>query len=86
MDERRRKLKFRAYHRGFREMDLLMGSFADQAIVDMSDAELDEFECLLDVPDWDVYAWLIGKTDVPDNYRGPVMDKLLAFRFAAMPG
>ena len=86
MDERRRKLKFRAWRRGFREMDLLMGSFANQMIADLSEPELDEFERLLSVSDWDVYAWLIGKADVPENYKGPVMQKLIAFRFAAMPG
>ncbi|MEL7285925.1 MAG: succinate dehydrogenase assembly factor 2, partial [Pseudomonadota bacterium] len=60
LDERRRKLKFRAWRRGFREMDLLMGSFADTHIADMTDADLSEFERLLSTPDWEVYAWLIG--------------------------
>ena len=40
MDDRRRKLKFRAWRRGFREMDLLMGSFADEYIADMSEDEM----------------------------------------------
>jgi antitoxin CptB len=50
-EERRKKLKFRAWRRGFREMDLLMGSFADIAIESMDTAGLDEFERLLGVPD-----------------------------------
>ncbi len=85
-DERRKKLKFRAWRRGFREMDLLMGSFADSAIESMDPAGLDEFERLLGVPDWEVYAWLIGQKDVPDNHRGPVLDQLIAFRYAAQSG
>jgi antitoxin CptB len=85
-EERRKKLKFRAWRRGFREMDLLMGSFADIAIESMDTAGLDEFERLLGVPDWEVYAWLIGQKDVPDNHRGPVLDQLIAFRYAAQSG
>jgi len=85
-DERRKKLKFRAWRRGFREMDLLMGGFADAAIACMDTPGLDEFERLLGVPDWEVYAWLIGQKDVPENHRGPVLDQLIAFRYAAKAG
>jgi len=86
LDERRRKLTFRAWRRGFREMDLLMGSFADQQITAMEEAGLDEFERLLSTPDWEVYAWLIGQKEVPPNHRGPVLDQLIAFRYEAQPG
>jgi len=84
--ERRRKLRFRAWRRGFREMDLLMGSFADQRLEAFDTPELDEFERLLATPDWEVYAWLIGQKAVPDNHRGPVLDQLVAFRYEAQPG
>ncbi|KCZ94666.1 succinate dehydrogenase assembly factor 2 [Hyphomonas johnsonii] len=86
METRKRKLKFRAWRRGFREMDLLMGSFADKHIAAFGESELDEFERLLIVPDWEVYAWLIGQTPIPDNQRGPVLDQLIAFRYAAQAG
>ena len=86
MEARRRKLKFRAWRRGFREMDLLMGSFADAHIDSLKEVELDEFEQLLSVPDWEVYAWLVGQKEVPDNHRGPVLDQLVAFRYAAQGG
>jgi antitoxin CptB len=86
-DETRRKmLKFRAWRRGFREMDLLMGSFADAAIESFDRSALDEFERLLGVPDWEVYAWLIGQKEVPANHAGPVLDQLIAFRYAAQSG
>ncbi|MEO0465760.1 MAG: succinate dehydrogenase assembly factor 2 [Pseudomonadota bacterium] len=86
LGERRRKLTFRAWRRGFREMDLLMGTFADQVLADYTTVELDEFERLLATPDWEVFAWLIGQKDVPDNYKGPVLDQLIAFRYEAQPG
>ena len=86
MEARRRKLKFRAWRRGFREMDLLIGSFADQYLHEFGASELDEFEALLGIPDWEVYAWLIGQAPVPEDRRGPVLDQLIAFRYAAQGG
>ena len=86
MDERRRMLKFRAWRRGFREMDLLMGSFADAHIEGLTDEGLNEFERLLQTPDWEVYAWLIGQKEVPPNHKGPVLDQIIAFRYEAQPG
>lgn len=85
-ENRRKKLKFRAWRRGFREMDLLIGSFADSAIETFDAAGLDEFERLLEVPDWEVYAWLIGQEPVPAKHAGPVLDQLIAFRYAAQSG
>ena len=86
MDERRRKLRFRAWRRGFREMDLLMGSFADRHIEALDEIALDEFERLLATPDWEVYAWIVGRKPVPANHAGPVLDRLIAFRYEALPG
>ncbi len=86
MDTERRKLQFRAWRRGFREMDLIMGSFADQKIDEFDAVELAEFERLLSVPDWEVYAWILGQKSVPENHRGPVLDQLIAFRYEAEPG
>jgi len=86
METRRRKLTFRAWRRGFREMDLYMGSFADKYLGEFDEAQLDEFERILSVPDWEVYAWLIGHEDVPDNHKGPVLDQLVAFRYPAQGG
>jgi antitoxin CptB len=83
VDDRQRKLIFRAQRRGFREMDLIMGQFANEQIGEMSEAELDEFERLLAIPDWEVYAWIIGNKAVPPEYAGPVLDRLLGFRYDA---
>ncbi|WP_300396160.1 succinate dehydrogenase assembly factor 2 [Henriciella sp.] len=81
MDARRRKLIFRASRRGFKEMDLIMGQFADQHVSEMVEGELEEFERLLATPDWEVYAWLVGTKPVPPNYAGPVLDRLLSFEY-----
>ena len=79
LDPRRRKILFRAWHRGTREMDLIMGRFADDAIAGFSDAELDEFERLIEVLDRDLLSWVTGEAEVPENYDSDVFRRLKAF-------
>ena len=79
LDHRRRRILFRSWHRGLREMDLIMGQFADKHIGDLAEPELDEFELLIEVPDRDLLMWLTGETLTPANYDQPVFRKLKAF-------
>jgi antitoxin CptB len=65
LDLRRRKLLFRCWHRGMREMDLIMGRFADSALTELSDDELADLERLIELPDRDLLAWVTGEADVP---------------------
>jgi antitoxin CptB len=80
-DARLKKLKFRAWRRGFREADLILGPFADRHVADFSAEELDWFELLLDQPDQDVYAWIIGTLPTPPDFDGEIMSRIKAFRF-----
>lgn len=77
---RLKKLKLRAWRRGFREADLILGPFADTHVDSFSDAELDWFEGLLDQPDQDVWTWLLGHVEPPAPYDGELMTRLRAFR------
>ncbi len=79
LDPRRRKILFRAWHRGMREMDLIMGRFADAQIGNLSEAELDEFERLIEVLDRDLLSWVTGEAEVPENYDSDVFRRLKAF-------
>jgi antitoxin CptB len=79
LDPRRRRILFRAWHRGMREMDLIMGQFCDARIAALDDAELDEFERLIEVPDRDLLSWLTGEAETPSNYDLPVFRKLKDF-------
>jgi antitoxin CptB len=76
---RRRKLKFRAWHRGTRELDLIVGRFADAALAGMSEAEIAQLEALMEVPDPDLFAWIAEQEAVPANYDTPVFRRLAAF-------
>lgn len=79
LDPRRRRTLFRAWHRGIREMDLIMGRFADAEIGGLSEAELDQFEALIEVPDRDLFKWLTGEAETPSNYDTAVWRRLRDF-------
>ncbi len=79
LDPRRRKILFRSWHRGTREMDLIMGRFADARIGELTDAELDDFERLIEVPDRDLFAWVTSKADTPANYDTTCFRSLKTF-------
>lgn len=83
MDERRKRLKFRVWRRGFREIDLILGGFADRYLADLGERELAAFEALLGVPDNDVYDWITGAGEAPAEYDTPLLARLRAFRAAA---
>jgi len=85
LDPRRRKILFRAWHRGMREMDLIMGRFADEAIAGFSEAELDEFERLIEVPDRDLLGWITGEIALPENYDTALFRRLKAFHHHDKP-
>jgi antitoxin CptB len=82
LDLRRRKLLFRAWHRGMRETDLIMGRFADRTIATLSDPEMTEFERLIDVLDRDLLAWVTGEEAVPPDYDTPLFRRLRDFHLS----
>ena len=82
LDLRRRKLLFRSWHRGMREMDLIMGRFADASVARLSDGDLAEFERLIDVPDRDLLAWITGEEAVPVDYDSALFRDLRDFHLS----
>ena len=77
-DIRRRRIRYRAGHRGIREMDLLMGSFARDRLDTLTSDELTAFERLLDASDHDVLSWISGDAPTPSDHESPVLDVLKA--------
>jgi|SRR4051794_5624982 antitoxin CptB len=80
LDDRRKRLLFRCWHRGTREMDLILGRFADAAIAGLPEDELAQLERLVEVPDPDLYAALTGDTPSPPEYAGSLFDRIKSFR------
>jgi antitoxin CptB len=80
LDDRRKRLLFRCWHRGMREMDLVLGRFADAEIADLGDAELGQLERLIELPDPDLYAALSGDGVLAPEYRSDLFDRIKSLR------
>jgi len=78
-EPRRRRLRYRAWHRGTREMDLVLGRFVDAALTGMSDDEVTELETLMVAPDPDLFAWVLGQAAVPEPLNTPIFRRLADF-------
>jgi antitoxin CptB len=74
--DRLKRLRFRAWHRGTKEADLLIGGFLDRYGAAWSEAEMDWYETFLEEQDVDIMAWAIGTAETPDRYQGEMMRKL----------
>ncbi len=79
IETRKRRAKFRAWHRGMQEADLILGRFADASLPAMSAEDLADFEQLLEVLDQDILDWIMNRTPVPAAFQKPVVKALLAF-------
>ena len=79
LDPRRKRLLFRCWHRGIREMDYVLGSWANEHLEGLADGELDELERLMQVPDPDMYKWLSGTASIPANWDTPLVRAIRTF-------
>jgi antitoxin CptB len=78
-DQRLNRIRFRAWRRGFREADLILGGFADACAATLSETELASFERLLDQPDHEIYGWILGRP-APAAFEDAILARLRAFR------
>jgi len=78
IDIRRKRLFFRAWHRGMRELDLILGSYAEQKISQMTGDELDEFEKILSYEDRDLIGWLSGQVAIPRDVDSPMLRAIVS--------
>ncbi|MBW8637020.1 succinate dehydrogenase assembly factor 2 [Hoeflea sp. WL0058] len=79
LDKRRRKILFRCWHRGIREMDIVMGQFADRNIDKLTDDELDTLERILEVDDRDLIRWVTGEIDTPADFDTALFRAICAY-------
>lgn len=85
-DEKLRRLKFRAWHRGTREADFMMGGFFDAHSAQWGEAEVQWFENLLVHDDVDIMAWVVGKQPVPQKFQGDLMAAMQKLDYIEIPG
>jgi antitoxin CptB len=84
-ETRRKRLHFRSWHRGTKETDLLLGSFADAHLAGFGPAQLDAFERLLEASDGDIWDWVSGRASVPAEHDDDVTRRFLAHRYKPRP-
>lgn len=80
---RRRRLRYRAWHRGTRELDLMLGPFVDAYADEMGGAELDRLERLLVEAETDLQNWFLGQAEPPPSADRELIDRIIAFRQAS---
>ncbi|MDX2232908.1 MAG: succinate dehydrogenase assembly factor 2 [Hyphomonadaceae bacterium] len=80
LEERRKRLRFRAWRRGFREIDLILGGFVDAHGDELDAAGVDAFERLLEQRDLDVYDWIVGRSPAPAEFDTPLLARLQRHR------
>jgi len=83
---RRKRLRWRSWHRGTREMDLLVGGFADAHLAELDEAQLDRFEALLQAPDPELYDWMTGRSAAPPGLDHDVLRLMQDFKFSPRGG
>lgn len=76
---RRKRLIYRAWHRGIREMDLILGPFAEHHAPDMSDDEVTRLEALMDEQDSDLLSWVTGQKPAPETVDRVLLDAIMRF-------
>ena len=77
---RRKRMRYRAWHRGTQEMDLILGHFADAKLEEYNVGELDRLEKLMDEQDTDLLSWILGQVPVPEGVDGELIAQLVEFQ------
>ena len=78
-------MQFRAWHRGTREADYMIGGFFDRYHASWGETEANWFEALIEEDDVDIMAWALGTLDVPDEYRGSQMELMRKLDYVEIP-
>lgn len=77
---RRKRMVWRATHRGIREMDLILGGFVTRHVDELDAGELDQLERIMDIPDQEMLAWATGQAPVPERHDTPLLRRILGYR------
>jgi antitoxin CptB len=85
LDPRQRRILFRAWHRGMREMDLILGHFADAFLPRMKPTELDNFEQLLEQADRDLLHWILDAEDIPVEVDNALLNAIRSHHHHNVP-
>lgn len=79
------RIKFRAWHRGTREADYMIGCFFDRFHHQWGEEELVWFEDLIEEEDVEIMGWALGTMPVPERYAGPLIDQMRKLDYVEIP-
>ena len=82
IEVRRKRALYRSWHRGTRELDEILGPFAERHVNAMAEAQLDQFETLLERPDPELFSWFVERDPAPPEHQSEVLSMVLAFTAA----
>jgi antitoxin CptB len=85
LEIRRKRLRFRSWHRGTREADLLLGPFADRHLLELTPRQLDRYEALLGENDANLYDWITGRVPPPPEQDSDVLRLIMSTPFRPRP-
>lgn len=77
LEKRRKQIIYRSNHRGIKEMDIVIGGYANAFVMDMPIEVLDEFEKIISELDRDLLTWFVGEVEVPEHIKSPLFDRIL---------
>ena len=78
-ETRRKRLLWRATHRGIKEMDLILGGYVTSHLAQFSDADIAELERIMEIPDQDMLSWATKQAEVPPEHLSPLLTRILAY-------
>jgi len=84
LENRKRRLLFRAWHRGIKELDLIFGNFIDANVSSFNDDDCSWFESLFEEQDHEILKWVTDGADVPEQFQGAMMDRLQKLDFMVL--
>ena len=84
LENRRRRLKFRAWHRGIKELDLIFGNFVEAHVDSFSEDDCAWFERIFEEQDHEILNWVTKGENVPETFKGPMMDRLQKLDFMTL--
>ena len=80
LEVRRKRLRYHSWHRGTKELDLVLGQFGEKYLSTMSENDIDLFEAIINENEHDIYAWLAGREPVPAHHENHIMNMILNFK------
>ena len=80
LEVRRKRLRYHSWHRGTKELDLVLGQFSEKYLPTMSENDIDLFEAIINENEHDIYAWLAGREPAPEQHKNHIMNMILNFK------